>query len=144
MDHSITTTSSLAILSLSIIRCLVGGSALLFPIRAGSLFGITLNSSSAIMGRLFGARDLILGAVALKARHQFAEAQPEDDMVRKQETLRDLRSILWIGLTLDLMDLGSCVVGILEGGLLEKAQVSIGGGAAGAVLLAIIGLRGLR
>jgi hypothetical protein len=96
------------------------------------------------MGRLFGARDFVLGVVALKARHHFIEAQTKDDTFKKEETLRDLRNVLWIGLILDLVDLGSCAVGVVEGGLLGTAQVSIGGGAAGAVLLAVIGLRGLR
>jgi len=97
-------------------RMTVGGSAWLAPRLSGQLFGlgdVGADSRVALVARLFGSRDLLLGAAV------FAAEDPEA-----------VRSALALGVAVDLLDVIATVLGVRRG-VSKYASVSVGVAAAG-------------
>lgn len=114
---------------LSIGRILVGVVALLSPSTAARLFGVTpaANPQLGIFGRMFGAREIALGAVTLAAKG----------------SLR--RNLTVVGIAVDGADVASGTLEIAGGGV-PKLQggtlVAVAAGAVGAGVLALVVNRG--
>lgn len=145
------THSSLATASISaicIIRAVVGGTMLLGPQRSAELFGVPLTSETSVVGRLFGSRDLALGALLWHARRAAAISQSNillqlSDTAVSKDASGILRYALYTGLAVDLMDVGGCTVGFFDGSVSERGAVVFGGGAVLLAILAGLGLRSL-
>lgn len=128
--------------TIAVLRLSLGSASLTVPHSAIPLFGIPLTSDSAILARLFGIRELVLGGLLWAAR-------PHSDAARKNTSLdvdrgQELRRVLLAGLVVDAVDVCSCAVGALNGTLDGPAIGLVGGGALVAVALGLLGLRGLK
>ena len=122
-------------------RLAVGASALLYPRICGSLFGIPFDPKTAIFARLFGARDLIFGGLCLQARGNPTQNGGGKDA--SMQSKGDLRTLLLVGLLLDTVDVSSSVIGWWKGEMGVEALGWVGGGAFAAVVLGVLGLKGL-
>ncbi|MEV5002249.1 hypothetical protein [Nocardioides sp. LML1-1-1.1] len=114
---------------LSIGRILVGIVALVAPSTAARLFGVTpaANPQLGIFGRMFGAREIALGAVTLASRG----------------ALR--RNLTVVGIAVDGADVASGALEITAGGvpkLQGGALVGVAAGAVGAGIAALVLSRG--
>lgn len=114
-------TSVLAIMS---VRSVIGIASLLVPHITTTFFQIPLSTSSTIVLRLFGSRDLGLVALVWMAKSEEAR-----------------RTALLIGILVDSIDVLSTAACMLEGNLDLIPAAWVGGGAAGLVGLALLGLR---
>ena len=134
-------TSKVGLRALATGRTIVGSSMLLMPLQAGPLFGVPLNSSAAVLGRLFGIRDLLMAIYLWRATNAYLQesthGHARDDTKINSNYLdcrdlneRDLKSVLSFGLICDSVDVVSCLVCILEGNLTDLAKVLAAGGAA--------------
>lgn len=114
---------------LSIGRILIGVVALASPATAARLFGVTpaANPQLGIFGRMFGAREIALGAVTLASRG----------------ALR--RNLTVVGIAVDAADAASGTLEIASGGV-PKLQggtlVGVAAGAVGAGVAALVLNRG--
>jgi hypothetical protein len=142
-SQSLSTIATVPISALSIARMIIGSSMLLAPQLSASFFGVPLTPESNIAGRLFGARDLILGVLLWKSRSNLTKSILKADGVLMEDARRDIKRLLWIGLLIDSIDVGSSLFGIWRGEMDGKAFGWVGGGAAGGVILAGICLRAL-
>jgi hypothetical protein len=96
-------------------RMAVGGFTWLAPRASGHAFGLGdlgADSRAAVVARLFGARDLMLGAAVVAAN------EPEA-----------LQSALALGVAVDLLDVIATVLGVRRG-VSKHAAVGVGVGAA--------------
>lgn len=118
---------SLTILALSVLRSTVGITSLLLPTLASRIFYIPA-STSGIMFRLFGSRDLVLGSYLFLARNGVSvEAR---------------RTALLLGMVVDGIDVLSTVVCMMQGELGWQAGVWVGAGALMFVAMGWWGLEG--
>jgi hypothetical protein len=138
--------ATVSISAISIIRAVVGGSMLLGPEHSAQLFGVPLAPETSIIGRLFGSRDLALGALLWYARATAISPSNilhfSNEAVSKDAT-GILKYALYTGVAVDLMDIGGCAVAFLDGTISERAVAFLGGGAVLLVTLAGFGLRSL-
>ena len=112
--------------SLGVIRVLVGAVTWLAPRTSGRAFGlgdVADDPRGALLGRLFGVRDVVLGSAVVFAR---------DDA--------ELSTALRLGLVVDTVDVAASVVG-RRGGLSRWGTALVGGGA---IVLAMMGTESLR
>ncbi len=108
--------------SLGVGRIIAGGAAWAAPEAAWKQFGLASAAESPeaqVLGRLFGSRDLVLGAALLLA---------------KSPSTR--RQILRAGLIVDSLDLAAAA--LARQSLSPKGMASIAGGAASAIAVALI------
>ena len=92
------------------------------------------------MSRLFGIRDLVLGAILLKAA--MTRSSPSASTLDSIGHQAALKQALQIGAIIDAVDVGSSIIGIADGTLLGPAIGLVGGGAAFFCALAWIGISG--
>jgi hypothetical protein len=147
---------------LSATRILVGASTLLLPSISGELFGIPSNAESLIIARLFGVRDLVIGAYLWTSLGNVSSStsQTESDDAGENETLKDppdalaldektkafwltrqVRHALWLGVICDAVDACSSIAAVLDGSMSGRAIPLVGGGAVVFTLLGVVGLR---
>jgi hypothetical protein len=96
-------------------RMAIGGLAWLAPRASGHGFGLGdlgADARGALVGRLFGARDLMLGAALLAATEREA-----------------VQSALALGVAVDLLDVAATVLGVRKG-VSKHAAFGVGVGAA--------------
>jgi hypothetical protein len=108
--------------SLGLGRIIAGGAAWAAPAAAWQQFGLpdaAANAEAQLLGRLFGSRDLVLGAALLVAK-----------------TPATRRHILRAGLVVDGLDLVASA--LAKEKLSPKGMASIAGGAASAIAVALI------
>jgi hypothetical protein len=148
-------TSKLALKTLGGTRMLVGAGCLLFPSTSFQFFGIDFDPRSSIITRLFGIRDLALGAYLYLSATDFESSlltteqkrsedktsTPEEERVRSFWLKSQLRHATWLGVVCDSVDVGSSIVCIWEGNLTGRAIPLVG---AGAAVLALVGLTGIK
>lgn len=115
-----------SIASLAVMRMLVGGITVLIPMRTALLFGVPVAAPAIVVARLFGARDFVLGGLLWTARPNNGNPATGADATGN----RELKRALWAGVMADLIDVGSCAVGVLDGTLPKRAIVGVGVGAA--------------
>ena len=112
--------------SLGIIRVLVGVFTWLAPRASGRAFGlgdVADDPRGALLGRLFGVRDVVLGSAVVFAR---------DDV--------ELSTALRLGLVVDTVDVAASALGRRRG--LSRWGTALVGG--GAIVLAMMGAESLR
>lgn len=148
--------STLALRFVSMARMSVGAASLVAPVHTCQLFGIPLESNVAIIARLFGIRDFLLGlylwrstsayvpnslANPLKPINVSSSNEDIECKIIERVRRRDLEVALGFGLICDAVDVASSTVCILEGNLTDLAKVGVVGGA---VIFAAIGAWQLR
>ena len=106
---------------------------LLAPQFGGQFFGITLPPETRIVGRLFGVRDLALGAVLWSVSVTFSRALYNCDTTLANQSGRDLKQLVLVGMIIDSVDTISCLVSAWNGEIKGKA---IFWGPCGAAILA--------
>jgi hypothetical protein len=114
---------------LSLGRILIGIGALVAPTTTARLFGVdaAANPNLGIFGRMFGAREIALGAVTLVSKG----------------SLR--RNLTVVGIAVDGADVASGALEVTAGGLPKVqggALVAIAAGAVGAGVIALVSNRG--
>jgi hypothetical protein len=108
--------------SLGLGRIIAGGAAWAAPSAAWQQFGLAdaaANPEAQLLGRLFGSRDVVLGAALLVAKTPAAR-----------------RQILRAGLVVDGLDLVASA--LAKESLSPKGMASIAGGAASAIAVALL------
>ncbi len=96
-----------------------------------------------IVARLFGVRDVVIGAFLWSARNKVSRAIAKVDGARITDARQDLKYVLWMGMLCDSVDICSCVVAVLAEGMEGKAIGWVGVGAAFFVAAAGVALRRL-
>lgn len=114
---------------LSLGRILIGIAALVSPSATARLFGVTpaANPQLGIFGRMFGAREIALGAVTLASKG----------------ALR--RNLTVVGIAVDGADVASGALEVAGGGvpkLQGGALIGVAAGAVGAGVVALLAHRG--
>lgn len=110
---------------LSLGRIAVGVVALADPHRGSQLFQLdpVANPQVPYVARLFGAREVALGAATLLARG------------------KTRRNLVLLGILVDAADAGTGYLGIQDGTVSKQTGGALIGPAAGAVLAGLLGLR---
>jgi hypothetical protein len=110
--------------NVSLFRILVGATSWLAPNLAGRLFGLdpSSNPQAPYIARLFGVRDLVLGAGALQT-----SGQPQ-------------RQLIQLGLMCDVADAAAGLLGRRAGYLNPVATVLVTGGAVAAAAMSAAAL----
>ena len=122
---------------------------LVSPEHSADFFGVPLTPETTIVGRLFGGRDLVLGALLWSARANAASAVSTSiasklsDVASKRDMTSELRRALFISIATDLMDVCSYVAGALDERVSGRAMGFLGGGAVSLAALAGLGLSSL-
>ena len=113
-------------LGLAAARIGVGAVALANPALAAKSFGLdpAANPQMAVMTRLFGSREILLGAVTLLARG------------------RARRGMILAGVLIDAADAAAVFQATQDGIATRETAISLGGAASGAVLAGLAGARG--
>jgi hypothetical protein len=124
-SSALCTLATTSFSTVSGVRILVGYSILVSPEHSADFFGVPLTPETTIVGRLFGGRDVVLGALVSSARVNAASccfcicvysiASKLSDVASKMDMTAELRHALVISIATDLMDVCSCVVGALDG-----------------------------
>jgi hypothetical protein len=117
---------------------------LAMPETTSDFFAVTLSPETSIFGRIIGARVLVVGALLWGARARVTSASASLDAVSSMERSRNLRRALLVGIAVDLIDVCSCVVGVLDGNKNRRAVGWLCGGAVYLLTLGGLGLRGIR
>jgi hypothetical protein len=128
---------------ISVSRIFAGSSTLFTPQLAGQLYGIPITYEANVVARLFGVRDLVIGAFLWSARSNLSRAIAKADGVKITEAGRDVKTLLWMGMICDSVDVCSCVVAVFTEGMEGRAIGWVGVGAAVLAALAGVALRRL-
>jgi hypothetical protein len=139
--QSLNTLANGCISFLSIARILVGSSMLFAPRLAGQLFGVPIAPETNVVARLFGVRELVIGAFLWSGRGNISRTAAKADAAKIMEARRDVRNILGLGMLCDSVDVCSSVVAVLTEGMQGRAISLVGGGAALLAALAGVALR---
>jgi hypothetical protein len=126
---------------ISVARILAGSSTLFTPQLAGQLFGLPINLETYVIARLFGVRDMIIGAYLWSARGHVSQAIARGDAAKIMQARRDVKNMLWMGMICDSVDVCSFAVAVLAEGMEGRAIGLVGGGAAAFAALAGVALR---
>lgn len=110
---------------LSLGRIAVGAISLADPQRAGKLFQLDPvgNPQLSYVARLFGSREVALGAATLLARG------------------KTRRNLVLLGILVDAADAGTGYLGIQEGTVSKQTGGALIGPAVGAIVAGLLGLR---
>lgn len=110
---------------LSLGRIALGAVALADPRLAGRLLNLDPvgNPQLAYVGRLFGSREVALGAATLVARG------------------KTRRNLVLLGVLVDAADAGTGYLGIQDGTVSKQSATPLIGAAVGAVLAGLLGVR---
>jgi hypothetical protein len=110
------------------------------PTLSARIFRLSIDNDGIIITRLFGIRDLVLGAILLKAAPaRWSPSALTSDPIGHQAALKQ---VLQIGAIIDAVDVCSSTIGVADGSLVGPAVGLVGGGAAFFCVLAWIGIRG--
>lgn len=132
-DKPISTSTSYAIKTLSYMRIAAGAACLIAPQFTCALFKYNVPVGSALLVRMVGARDGVLGELLLTAQDKDAS-----DGGR-----REMRRAIWTGMAADAIDIGSLVYAVAKGHALKSSGGLFGAGAVVFMGLGAWGLRGL-
>ena len=106
---------------------------LLSPQMGGRLFSFPIAPEANIYGRLFGVRDLVLGVLLWSASSTFSTSLTKSDTSLANQSGRDLKQLLLIGMLIDSIDIVSGLISAWNGEIKGKAILW---GPVGAAILA--------
>ncbi|KAJ4991999.1 hypothetical protein SVAN01_02594 [Stagonosporopsis vannaccii] len=122
-----------AIKALSYMRIATGAAVLVAPQFTCALFKYNVPVGSALLVRMVGARDGVLGELLLTAEDKNA---PDGGR-------REIRRALWTGIAADAIDIGSLAYAVAKGHVGKPTGGLFGAGAVVFIGLGALGLRGL-
>jgi hypothetical protein len=143
------------ITTLSSLRALAGFSCILAPTFTGTLFRLPIpaTSTNAVLLRLFGVRDAVIGELLWTVRPAAASVAGERTKIAADEGAgsaataraerKELKRILWANVATDGLDLVCVAVALGRGALGRPAAACVGGGAATFLVMGLMALRGL-
>ncbi len=135
-DHTsapLSAPTKLVIKTLSIIRIATGAACLVAPRFTCALFRYPVPAKQAMLVRMFGIRDAVLGELLITARDEDAHDGGK----------REIRRALWAGITADVVDIGIVMYALAIGDIGRATGGLLGAAAVGALGLGAWGLRGL-
>lgn len=132
-DKAISASTSYAIKALAYMRIATGAASLIAPQFTCALFKYNVPIGSALLVRMVGAREGVLGELLLTAQDKDA---PDGGR-------REMRRAIWTGLAVDAIDIGSLVYAVVKGHALKSTGGLFGAGAVVFMGLGAWGLRGL-
>jgi hypothetical protein len=132
------------ITTLSSLRAVAGFSCILAPTFTGTLFRLPIpaNSTNALLLRLFGVRDAVIGELLWTVRPGTV-GEPTRTAATVLAERKELKRILWANVATDGLDLVCVAVALGRGALGRPAAACVGGGAATFLVLGLMALRGL-
>ncbi|KAF2095227.1 hypothetical protein NA57DRAFT_79716 [Rhizodiscina lignyota] len=116
--------------ALGIIRATAGAMALIAPHFTCNLFRIPVTANTAVIARLVGGRDIVIGDLTWTA-----SKDPKDRS--------ELRRLMWANVATDAMDIGALAYGFATGTVSRAGAVLFGSGALLSVAMGAIGLKSL-
>ncbi len=124
-------------------RAITGFSCIVAPLTTVGMFFLDVPPSAALVCRLLGVRELVIGSLTLvTARRQAAAARAGAAEGAVKETAH-LRTVLWANIINDAEDVVICLFGVMAGSLKWEPALAFGGGAALLVALGDMALWGL-
>ncbi|KAF3394516.1 hypothetical protein F1880_005563 [Penicillium rolfsii] len=121
-SHALSFTSNSSISFVAIARSFAGGIMLLAPQIGGQFFGIPFAPEANVVARLFGIRDLTLGFLLRRFSLDFSSALSKSDTALANQSGRDLKRILFVGMIIDSVDVVSCLISAWNGEIAGKAM----------------------
>ncbi|VUC24985.1 unnamed protein product [Clonostachys rosea] len=97
LTTELTSLSSGSIPALAASRFVLGAAFFLAPGITSQLFQIDILPEASLITRLFGVREIVLGALTAAT-------------FRDHESKKEMRRILWAGVTADSMDVMACLI----------------------------------
>lgn len=126
-----TSTTPWAVKTLAYMRIATGAACLVAPQFTCALFRLNIPVGSALLVRMIGARDGVLGELLLTAEDRNA---PDGGR-------RELRRAIWAGMAADAIDIGSLVYAVAKGHVGKPTGGLFG---AGAIVFMGLGAWGLK
>jgi hypothetical protein len=111
--------TSIVIKTISFLRIILGAACVIAPQLSCEIFFFPVPTAFSILPRLFGIRDLVLGALLVTA----------EDKKIPSGGRRELRRTLWANIAADSTDVISIFLSIVQGNLGSLPAVALGGGA---------------
>ncbi|KAF2800130.1 hypothetical protein K505DRAFT_320640 [Melanomma pulvis-pyrius CBS 109.77] len=128
----ISATSLGAIKALSILRIALGASVLIAPRWSSALFRLPIPAEMAVIARLFGGREVVLGELLLTAQDKNSPTGGR----------REMKRALWANIGADSLDVCSVIFAVATGTMGKVPGALFGGGAAVLIALAALSLKG--
>lgn len=132
-DKPISASTTYAIKALSYMRIATGAACLVAPQFTCALFKYNVPIGSALLVRMVGGRDGVLGELLLTAQDKDA---PDGGR-------RETKRAIWTGMAADAIDIGSLAYAVAKGHALKSTGGLFGAGAVVFMGLGAWGLRGL-
>ncbi|EUC46995.1 hypothetical protein COCMIDRAFT_3990 [Bipolaris oryzae ATCC 44560] len=125
--------SDVVIKALALLRIGFGVSCLLAPRFTFGLFRIDVPAAYAVLPRLFGGREIMLGELLLTAGNN---KLPDGGR-------REIKRALWAGIGADIIDFGCALFGSAIGTSSKASTALVAGGAVVSIIVGAVGMRGL-
>lgn len=132
-DKAISASTTYAIKALSYMRIATGAACLIAPQLTCALFKYNVPIGSALLVRMVGARDGVMGELLLTA----------EDKNARDGGRREMRRAIWTGMAADAIDIGSLAYAVAKGHAAKSTGGLFGAGAVVFIGLGAWGLRGL-
>jgi hypothetical protein len=132
-NNPLSASTQYAIKALSYFRIATGAACLIAPQFTCALFRYNVPVGSALLVRMVGARDAVLGELLLTAEDRSA---PDGGR-------REMRRAIWTGIAADAVDIGSLAYAVAKGHAGKPTGALFGAGAVVFMGLGAMGLRGL-
>jgi hypothetical protein len=132
-DKPVSASTSYAIKALAYTRIAAGAACVIAPQFTCTLFKYNVPIGSALLVRMFGARDAVIGELLLTAQDKNA---PDGGR-------REMRRALWANIAADAFDIGSVAYAVAKGHVGKSTGGLLGAGAMVFIGLGAWGLRGL-
>ena len=132
-DKPLSASTQYAIKALSYMRIATGAACLIAPQFTCALFRYNIPAGSALLVRMVGARDGVLGELLLTA----------EDKNAPDEGRREMSRAIWTGIAADAIDIGSLAYAVAKGHAAKSTGALFGAGAVVFIGLGAMGLRGL-
>lgn len=133
LNEPISADTLWAVKALSYMRIAIGSAILVAPQFTCALFKYNIPVGSALLARMVGARDGVLGELLLTA----------EDKNTPGGGRREMRRALWTGIAADAIDVGSMAYAVAKGHVGKPTGGLFGAGAVVFIGLGAWGLRGL-
>lgn len=91
------------------------------------MFGLSISPESAVLGRLFAVRDVVIGSLLWTAKSE-------------NERRNEVKRALWANVVTDSVDVCSCLLAAADGTMDKNAAGLVVGGAVLFIIFGVVGL----
>ncbi|KIL93756.1 hypothetical protein FAVG1_02317 [Fusarium avenaceum] len=133
VPKQLSSVTSTTIKTVSFLRVVLGAACVIAPQLTCEIFFYPVPAAFSILPRLFGIRDLLLGALLVTA----------EDRNIPSGGRRELRRTLWANIAADSVDVISIVLSLAQGNLERLPAAALGGGAGIFLIMEGMAMRGL-